>query len=122
MVKPMLASTEPEREVEARLQTVGARRAHGGQPFGEQHQRGDDDADHRGGRTDLRDARLDRRRKPFGQPDYSKQREHQQGGARQRGPDAGRRGVLVFVAPAGREKIIAVAHRLDEDEGAVKTQ
>ena len=31
-------------------------------------------------------------------------------------------GVLVFVAMAGRKKIIAVSHRLDEDEGAVKNQ
>ncbi|KAH0439761.1 hypothetical protein KCU90_g3078, partial [Aureobasidium melanogenum] len=119
--QPDTGQRRAEREIQAVLQTVGARRAHGGKSFRQQHQRGDDNADHRRRRARVLHRGFNHRREHFRQQHHSDQAHHQQTAGRQRDTDARRGGMDVLVGDVG-EKVVAMSHGLNEHEHPVQHQ
>ena len=113
-----------EREVEARLHAVAPRVAHRRERLGQQHEQRDHDADGRLRRADGVDGVLDRRRLDLGQPDDRDERDDQQAEADQRlrGRTAARRARPGRRRRADRQEVVAVAHRLHEDEQPVERE
>jgi len=101
-----------QRQIQAGLQPIGARRAKRRKAFGQQHQGRNGDPDDGLGRAKPRHARLQGRRECLGETDDGDERCEQQGGADQRCPEGGRFVLRRIVALDGQE-VVAVPHRLD---------
>ena len=107
-----------ERKIEAGLQPVGARGAKRRKSFRQQHQGRDDDADHRFRHRDLRQSCFDGRGEKLRKADDRDKGCKQKTGAGKGDVVGRRRRMLLLVV----QKIVAVAHRLDENEGAVENE
>ena len=128
MVRPIVASAEPEREVRAGLEPVGLRRAHRRQPFGREDQRRDQHAEHRGRGAPFGEQHPHHRRQIFGEQ-HDRDEAGKQQGARNGGALNGRRfgvrvgdTVAIGIGVGVGQEIIAVAHGLDQRKGAVEDQ
>ena len=75
IVRPIVASAEPQSQVQARLQAIAPGRAVGRKAFGRQYERGDRDADHGQRQAGTAHACFERRRKAFCQQHHRDQRD-----------------------------------------------